>query len=175
MKEMQRVQPKIEALRCKYKDDPMRLQRETMELYKEHKINPLAGCLPMFLQLPIVISFYLVLARSIELKGASFLWIKDLSMPDRLFVLPNANIPFLGNEFNLLPVLMIISSFFQQKMSMAAQEQTPETAQQQKIMMYVFPLVFFFFFYHMPSGLVLYWFTTTTLTVIQQAYVMKSK
>lgn len=174
MREMQRIAPKIEALRCKYRDDAMRLQKETMELYKEHKINPLGGCLPMLLQIPVFISFYLVLARSIELKGANFLWIKDLSEPDKLFVLQNINIPFLGNEVNLLPLLMMVASFFQQKLS-TSQMASGQTAEQQRLMMFLFPLMFFFFFYHMPSGLVLYWFTNTILTVFQQSAIVKSK
>ncbi|MGE5307918.1 MAG: membrane protein insertase YidC [Deltaproteobacteria bacterium] len=174
MKEMQLIQPKVEALRCKYKDDPMRMQRETMEIYKEHKINPLGGCLPMILQIPVFFSFYMVLSRSIELKGANFLWIRDLSEPDKLVVFQQ-NLPFLGNELNLLPLLMIAASFFQQKMSMASSGMTGQQAQQQKIMMYVFPLMFGVFFYHMPSGLVLYWFTNTVLSVVQQTMIMKSK
>jgi YidC/Oxa1 family membrane protein insertase len=178
MREMQRIQPKVEELRCKYRDDAMRLQKETMQLYKEHKINPLGGCLPMLLQVPVFISFYLVLARSIELKGANFLWIKDLSEPDKLMSFPNVNVPFLsspsGNlDLNLLPILMTVASFFQQKAS--AGQMSGQSAEQQKIMMWLFPVIFFFFFYHMPSGLVLYWFTNTVLTVTQQTFIMKNK
>lgn len=172
MKEMQLIQPKVEELRVKYRDDAMRLQKETMELYKLHKINPLGGCLPMLLQLPVFFSFYMVLSRSIELKGAGFLWIKDLADPDKLFVFPQS-IPFVGNELNLLPILMVIASFFQQKLS--SSQMSGQSAEQQKIMMFLFPIMFGVFFYHMPSGLVLYWFTNTIMTVIQQSAIMRSK
>jgi YidC/Oxa1 family membrane protein insertase len=177
MREMQRVQPKVEELRCKYKEDAMRLQKETMELYKEHKINPLGGCLPMLLQIPVFISFYLVLARSIQLKGASFLWIKDMSEPDKFLVFQNINVPFLstaGNlDVNLLPIVMTVASFFQQKVS--AGQMTGQSAEQQRMMMFLFPLMFLFFFYHMPAGLVLYWLSNTTFTVFQQMAIMKKK
>ncbi len=172
MKEMQLIQPKVEELRVKYHDDAMRLQKETMELYKLHKINPLGGCLPMLLQLPVFFSFYMVLSRSIELKGASFLWIKDLSDPDKIFVFQQ-NLPFVGNELNLLPILMVVASFFQQKLSSG--QMSGQSAEQQKIMMFLFPIMFGVFFYHMPSGLVLYWFTNTIMTVIQQSVIMRSK
>jgi YidC/Oxa1 family membrane protein insertase len=173
MREMQRIQPKVEELRSKYKDDAMRLQKATMELYREHKINPLGGCLPMLLQIPVFVSFYLVLARAIELKGASFLWIQDLSEPDRLWVFKDLNIPFLGNEVNLLPVLMTVASFFQQRLS--SNQMSGQSAEQQKLMMFLFPLMFLFFFYHMPAGLVLYWFSNTIFTVFQQAALMRNK
>jgi YidC/Oxa1 family membrane protein insertase len=172
MKEMQALQPKIEELRIKYKDDQMRLQRETMALYKEHKINPLGGCLPLILQMPIFLSFYLVLSRSIELRGAHLLWIKDLSEPDKLFVFTNP-LPFLGTEFNLLPLLMMGAQFFQQKFSGA--QMTGQAAEQQKIMLFVMPVMFAVFFYHMPSGLVLYWFTNTILMASQQAMITRQK
>jgi YidC/Oxa1 family membrane protein insertase len=172
MREMQRVQPKVEELRCKYKDDAMRLQKETMALYKEHKINPLGGCLPMLLQIPVFVSFYLVLARSIELKGASFLWIRDLAEPDKLYVFQQS-IPFLGNELNLLPILMMGASFFQQKMSSG--QMSGQSQEQQRLMMFLFPLMFGIFFYHMPAGLVLYWFSNTIFTLGQQSLIMRSK
>ena len=171
MKEMQLLQPKMEELRCKYKSDQARLQRETMELYKEHKINPLGGCLPLLVQMPIFLAFYLVLSRAIELRGAHFLWIKDLSEPDKLFVFTNP-LPFLGNEFNLLPILMTVAQFYQQKVS--GSQMTGQAAEQQKIMLFVMPLMFAVFFYHMPSGLVLYWLTNTIMMASQQALIMKS-
>jgi YidC/Oxa1 family membrane protein insertase len=172
MREMQRVAPKVEELRCKYREDPMRLQKETMALYKEHKINPLGGCLPMLLQIPVFVSFYLVLSRSIQLKGAGLLWIKDLSEPDKLFVFQQS-LPFLGNELNLLPILMMGASFYQQKLSSG--QMSGQSAEQQKMMMFLFPLMFGIFFYHMPAGLVLYWFSNTIFTLIQQSMIMKSK
>jgi YidC/Oxa1 family membrane protein insertase len=120
MKEMQILQPKIEALRKEHKDNPQKLNKEIMQLYKEHKVNPLGGCLPLLLQMPIFFALYQALIRSVALRGAKFLWIKDLSSPDQLFTLKHA-IPLLGNQINILPVLMAIGMFVQQKISMAKQ------------------------------------------------------
>ncbi len=158
MKEMQILQPKIEALRKELKDNPQKLNKEIMELYKEHKVNPLGGCLPLLLQMPIFFALYQALIRSVALRGAHFLWIKDLSSPDKAFVLKNS-IPFLGNQVNVLPILMAIGMFVQQKISMA--KATGEAAQQQKMMSIIMPIMFGVIFYQMPSGLVLYWFVNS--------------
>ncbi len=172
MKEMQAVQPKVEELRRIYKDNPQKLNKEIMEIYREHKVNPLGGCLPLILQLPIFFALYQVLMRSVALKGANFLWIKDLSEPDRLFLLP-VSLPILGNEINLLPILMTIGMFIQQKSSMVSS--TTTAAEQQKIMLIVFPLMFGFIFYRMPAGLVLYWFINSTLMLVYQLRIRRSK
>jgi YidC/Oxa1 family membrane protein insertase len=156
MKKMQALQPKIEELKIKFKDNPQKLQMATMELYKEEKINPLGGCFPMLLQIPVFFSLYQLLLRLPELRGAGFLWIKDLSSPDRLIALRNA-LPVIGNEINLLPLLMAGVMFLQQKVSMASSNATGSTAEQQKMMAIMMPVVFGFLFYKMPSGLVLYW------------------
>jgi len=174
MKEMQILQPKIEELRKKYKDNPQKLNQETMALYKEHKVNPLGGCLPMLLQMPILFALYQVLMRSVALRGAEFLWIKDLSMPDRMFILPQS-IPVIGNEINILPILMTIGMFLQQKMSTVKQCSDSSTAQQQKIMMIIMPVMFLVFFYHLPAGLVLYWVVNSTLMMTYQFKVMRAK
>ena len=105
MKQMQVLQPRIEELRKSYKDNPQKLNKAIMDLYREHKVNPLGGCLPMILQIPIFFALYQVLLRSVALKGANFLWIKDLSEPDKLFTLPNT-LPIIGNEVNILPILI---------------------------------------------------------------------
>lgn len=172
MKEMQILQPKIEALRVKYKDNPQKMNQEVMALYKEHKVNPLGGCLPMLLQLPILFALYQVLMRSVALRGASFLWIKDLSMPDRLFTLPQS-IPVIGNEINILPILMTVGMFLQQKVSMASTSSS--SAEQQKIMMIVMPIMFLVFFYHLPSGLVLYWVINSLFMLAYQFKIQRSK
>jgi len=157
MKEMQKLQPKIEELRRLYKDNPQRLNKETLELYRNHKINPLGGCLPMLLQIPIFFALFQALMRSIELKGANFLWIKDLSQPDRLIISP---------EINILPILMAITMFWQQK-SMMISSASPQS-EQQRLMSVLFPVMFGVFFYRMPSGLVLYWFINSLLMSIFQ-------
>jgi YidC/Oxa1 family membrane protein insertase len=172
MKEMQALQPKIEALRKELKDNPQRLNKEIMELYKEHKVNPLGGCLPLLLQMPIFFALYQALIRSVSLRGAHFLWIKDLSSPDQFFTLKFA-LPVLGNQINILPILMAIGMFVQQKISTV--KATGEAAQQQKIMSIIMPVMFGVIFYHMPSGLVLYWFVNSALMLFYQLRMNRQK
>ncbi|MEK6727415.1 MAG: membrane protein insertase YidC [Candidatus Omnitrophota bacterium] len=172
MKEMQALQPKIEELRKTYKDNPQRLNKEIMALYKEHKVNPFGGCLPLLLQMPIFFALYQALMRSVALKGAAFLWIKDLSEPDRLFLLPNS-LPILGNEVNILPIVMAIGMFVQQKLSSASA--SGAAADQQKMMLFIMPIMFGVIFYHMPSGLVLYWFINSALMLIFQVRLSRVK
>jgi YidC/Oxa1 family membrane protein insertase len=156
-RDMQRLQPKIEELRRLYKDNPQRLNKEVLELYRKHRINPLGGCLPLILQIPIFFSLYQALIRSIELKGANFLWINDLSQPDRLIITP---------EVNILPILMAITMFLQQKFTMMSP--AGHSGEQQRLMTFLFPILFGFIFYRMPSGLVLYWFVNSLLMFIYQ-------
>lgn len=168
MRKMQALQPKMKSLQEKYKKDPQRLNKEMMELYKENKVNPFGGCLPMILQMPIFYGLYQVLWRSVDFKGASFLWIKDLSLPDRLFTLPTT-IPFIGNEFNVLPILMAVIMFFQQKFTsrnMVISDQTQ--AMQQKMMGTVMPVMMGFIFYHFASGLSLYFTVFYLLSTLTQ-------
>jgi YidC/Oxa1 family membrane protein insertase len=172
MKEMQALQPRIEELRKTYKDNPQRLNKETMELYRQHKVNPLSGCLPLLLQMPIFFALYQALMRSIVLKGANFLWIKDLSEPDRLFILP-VSLPILGNEINILPLVMAIGMFIQQKISLTST--SSNTAEQQRMMMVIMPVMFGLIFYKMPSGLVLYWFINSTLMLLYQLRINRQK
>ncbi|MFH0918320.1 MAG: membrane protein insertase YidC [Candidatus Omnitrophota bacterium] len=172
MKEMQILQPKIEALRKELKDNPQKLNKEIMELYKEHKVNPLGGCLPLLLQMPIFFALYQALIRSVALRGAHFLWIKDLSSPDQAFVFKNS-IPFPVNQVNILPILMAIGMFVQQKISMG--KATGEAAQQQKMMSIIMPIMFGVIFYQMPSGLVLYWFVNSLLMLGYQFRINRQK
>ena len=144
-----------------------------MELYRHHKVNPLGGCLPMLLQIPIFFGLYQALSRSIVLKGSQFLWIKDLAEPDKLFMLPNA-LPVIGREINLLPILMGVGMFFQQKLTSKASSVTPEMQQQQKMMIVIFPFMFMFIFYHFPSGLALYFFINTLLSILSQWKILKA-
>ncbi len=172
MKEMQILQPKVEELRKAYKDNPQRMNKEIMELYKEHKVNPLGGCLPLLLQMPIFFALYNALMRSIVLKGAGFLWIKDLSEPDRLIILPKA-LPIMGSDINILPIIMAIGMFVQQKISSTAA--SGASAEQQKIMLIVMPVMFGLIFYRMPSGLVLYWFVNSMLMLLFQLRMNRAK
>jgi YidC/Oxa1 family membrane protein insertase len=144
------------------------MNREIMELYKKHRVNPLSGCLPMFIQMPIFIALFQVLSRSAELKGAPFLWIKDLAAPDALVRFPKP-VPLVGESLNLLPILMAVGMFVQQRMtSTNSAGMSEEQKAQQKIFKW-FPLVFSFLFYGLPSGLVLYWVVNTALTLSQYA------
>ncbi|MBO8131344.1 MAG: membrane protein insertase YidC [Candidatus Marinimicrobia bacterium] len=162
MKQMQELQPKINALREKYKNDPQRLQAETMKLYKEHKINPAGGCLPILLQMPILWALFIIFRTTIELRQAPFvLWIKDLSNPDTILTLP-FSIPLYGNSVNILPIIMLITTIFQQKLS------TISANKQQRLQTYLFAIVFFFIFNQFPSGLNLYYTLFNIFTIIQQ-------
>ena len=156
MKEMQVLQPKVEALKAKYGNDTQKLNKEIVELYRSHNVNYADGCLPILLQMPVFFTLYGVLMRAIELRGAQFLWIKDLASPDAFIVL-SSNFPFIGNKINLLPLLMMAVSVVQQKMMTKGQPAND----QQKAMAMVMPLVLGVIFYNFPSGLVLYFLTNT--------------
>ncbi len=155
MKKMQKVQPEIAKLREKFKDDPQRLQKETMELFKRAGANPLGGCLPLILQMPVFFAFYQVLYNAVELVDAPFIgWIADLSIKDPLYI---------------LPVLMAVAMYFQQKL-------TPTTVadpMQKKVMTFM-PLIFGFIMKDLPSGLVLYIFVSTLFGMAQQMFVYKT-
>jgi YidC/Oxa1 family membrane protein insertase len=161
MREMQKIQPQMTKLRERFKDDQVALQKEVMDLYRRHRVNPLAGCLPMVLQLPIFVGLYTTLSLSIELRHAPFaLWINDLSAPDRLVVA--------GVGLPVLTLLMGASMFLQQWLTPAQADPA-----QQRMMMFM-PVVFTFFFFKMPAGLVLYWLVNNLLTVGQQYLMMRS-
>ena len=167
MKNMQKLQPKVVKLKEKYKDDPTKMNAEMMSLYKTYKVNPLGGCLPMILQIPVFFALYKVLLQSIELRHAPFmLWINDLSAPDRLYL--GFDIPYLGG-LPVLTLLMGASMFLQQKM-------TPTTADptQARIMMFL-PLIFTVMFVNFASGLVLYWFVNNLLSILQQYLINRQK
>jgi len=178
MKRLQALQPQMAKIREQYKNNPQRLNKEMMELYKEQKVNPFGGCFPMLLQMPVFIALYQALWRSVMFKGASFLWIKDLSQPDRLiYPLPwPETVPVIGNEFNILPLLMVVVMHFQQKatsMNMASAD--PNQAAQQKMMSIIFPLVFGFIFYKFASGLNLYFTVFYILSFLTQLKMSKVK
>ena len=160
MKKMQELQPILVKLKEKYKDDAQRLNQETMNLYKTYKINPLSGCLPMLLQIPVFIALYKGLLVTIELRHAPFfLWINDLSAPEHLWDIAVAGYTI---PIRLLPLLMGISMFVQQKMTPAAGDPN-----QQKIML-LMPVIFTFMFWGFPTGLVIYWLANNVLSIGQQ-------
>jgi YidC/Oxa1 family membrane protein insertase len=174
MQKMQELHPQMEQLKKQYKDSPDKLNKEIMELYRKYKINPLSGCLPILLQMPIFIALYAALLKSIELRNTSFFWIKDLSAPDAVR-LP-FTLPLIGNSINILPLIMVAAMVVQQKISTKTMGSavTAEQKEQQKIMLIVMPIVFGFMFYGMPSGLVLYWVVNTLLTMTEQISMAKN-
>jgi YidC/Oxa1 family membrane protein insertase len=174
MKRMQEIQPKLTKLKEKYKDDQAKQSREMMALYKEHKINPMGGCLPLVVQMPVFIALYQVLRKTIELRQAPFFgWIHDLSRPDVLFELP-VTLPVLGSHFSLLPLLMAIGMWLQTKFTPQAVPQGEGVmAMNAKMMGTVMPFMMFFLFYNSPSGLVLYWLLNTVLTAAQTWHIQR--
>lgn len=167
MREMQNLQPVMAELKKRYADDQQEMNRQLMKIYKDRGVNPLGGCMPMVVQMPIFFALYAVLRSSIELRNAPFmLWIDNLAAPDVLFTMP-FSLPVLGTHFSLLPLLMGAAMLWQSKMGSAAAMSGP-AAQQQAIMKWAMPIVFVFIFYKMPSGLVLYWLVNTVLSVWQQ-------
>ena len=177
--QMQKMQPKIQELQAKYKGKPQKLNEEMAKLYKEAGYNPLSGCLPLLVQLPILFAMYRLFNNYFEFRGAMFIphWIPDLSVGDSILQFP-APLPFLGwTDLRILPIVYVVSQMVFGKIT-----QTPTSDQQQnstmKIMLYGMPLVFFFMFYNAPSGLLLYWTCTNFLMLVQQMIIkamMKQK
>jgi len=162
MKKMSQINPKITAIREKYKDDPVKANQQIMKMYKEEKINPAGGCLPMLLQLPILYALFGVFNSTIELRHASFLWIKDLSAPDVILHLP-FKIPLFGiDQISGLALLMGITMFIQQKMTI--------TDPKQKAMVYIMPVMLTLLFFSFPAGLNLYYFSFNLFSIVQQYY-----
>lgn len=151
MHKMKELQPKIQEIKAKYKDDPQKLNTETMKIYKEYGVNPFGSCLPLLIQMPIFISMWAVLRNSIEMRAAEFVfWIKDLSQKDQFYV---------------LPIVMGISMFLQQKLTI--------TDPKQKMMVYLMPLFFTIFFAGLPSGLILYWTVFNVAGIFEQLSVKR--
>ncbi|MFC1829946.1 membrane protein insertase YidC [Thermodesulfobacteriota bacterium] len=170
MNEMKKIQPLMTEIREKYKDDKKKLNEETMALYKTYKVNPVGGCLPMVVQIPVFFALYRMLYEAIELRHAPFLgWINDLSAPDRLFRF-DFSVPLMQAPYGI-PVLTIImgaTMFIQQKMSPAVGD--PAQARMMKIM----PIAFTFIFINFSSGLVLYWLVNNILSIAQQYYITRT-
>jgi YidC/Oxa1 family membrane protein insertase len=163
MKKMQALQPQVNAINERFKGisvrDPKAADKnaELMDLYKKNGVNPAGGCLPMALQIPFFIAFYKVLSVSIEMRGASWLWVSDLSTVESL-------------PIHVLPLVMIVTQFFQQKMTPTSAAVDPN---QQKMMMFM-PLIFGFMFYNLPSGVVLYYLTSNLVGIAQQMFFNKT-
>ena len=164
MGKMKALAPKVEELKLRYKDKPQEMQQAMMRIYKEEKVNPLGGCLPIFVQMPFFIALYWVLLSSVEMRGAPWIsWITDLAQPDSLFgVIPGLQMPI-----GPLPILMTASSLFQVWLNPA-----PADPMQAK-MMWMMPLIFGIMFFFFPSGLVLYWLTNNILSIAQQWFINK--
>ncbi|MGZ5566655.1 MAG: membrane protein insertase YidC, partial [Limisphaerales bacterium] len=155
-KRMQTLMPQIKVIQDKYKDDPVKKNQKTMEFYKEHRVNPLGGCLPMLLQIPVFIGFYGMLRTAIELRGVHFLWACDLSQPDTVAWIA-------GFPLNIMPLIMGVTMLWQSHLTPPSPGMDPS---QQKIMRYM-PLMFMFILYKMSAGLTLYWTINNLLTIAQ--------
>jgi len=161
MRQMQELQPRMTELKEKYKDDPARMNQEVMKLYKEYNVNPLSGCLPMFVQIPIFFGFYRMLGTAIELRNSKFLWVHDLSQPDTVW-------HFAGFPVNILPICMAITMVVQMSL-------TPKTGDKSQQRMFMFmPLIFVLFCYNFASALALYW-TVQNIFSIGQLYVTRKR
>ena len=156
-KRMAKIQGPMAELKEKYKDNPQKLQQETLKVFKENQVNPVAGCLPMLIQMPIFLGLFYMLRSASELRHESFLWVSDLSMPDTLMYVA-------GYPLNILPLLMGITMFFQMRMMPVSPTADPA---QQKIFKFL-PFIFLVFLYNFSSGLVLYWTVQNLLTILQQ-------
>lgn len=182
MREMQKIQPLMKEVQAKYKNDKERLNKELMALYKEHKVNPMSGCLPLLIQMPILILLFQVLR---EFKGKIYevyqgfpgflpFWLKDLSLPDQLIHLPGDGI-FGIQYIGIMPLLIGASMFYQQKMTTATSPSKDggSSEQTQKMMTVMMPLLIAFMSFSLPSGLTLYWLTSTLLGIGQQYLINK--
>ena len=161
-KKMQTIQPEVKKLQAKLKSSPQKMNQEVMALYKKHGVNPLGGCLPILIQMPLLLALFTVFRNTIEFRGAEFFWwIKDLSKPDVIFTLP-FNIPIYGNGVAILPIIMGITMFLQQRLTSSSMDKS------QKPMMYMMSGFFFLLFNQFPSGLNLYYAMLNILNILQQ-------
>ena len=171
MAKMAALNPKMAEIRAQLKDKPEKMNQAIAELYKREKVNPLSGCLPLLLQLPVFIALYNLLNSHFELRGALFIpgWIPDLSAPESVWTFANP-LPLLGTGLHILPIIMLASQILSSKFTQPTGGPQQGGAQQ-KLLMYALPIVFFFILYEMPSGLVLYWTVQNILSTAQQLYI----
>src|SRR5204863_8947321 len=158
MKRMQALAPEMKKIQEKYKDDPMKMNKKTMEFWREHKVNPMSGCWPMMIQMPIFFGLFYMIRTASELRGTPFLWACDLSKPDTIFMIPG-----LGFPLNPLPLIMGVTMLVQPRM----QPPPPGMDPAQQAMMKYMPLIFLVFLYGQPAGLTLYWTVQNLLTSVQ--------
>ena len=164
MSEMQYIQPLVAEIREKYKNDPQRMNKELMRIYKEHGINPLGGCLPTLLQMPLLFALFIVFRSTIQLRGQPFvLWITDLSSPDKLYF--GVDLPLIGDNIHVLPIFMALTMIWQSRMTI--------TDPKQKAMVYIMPVFMLFIFYSLPSGLNLYYSVFNVLSMVQTHMIRK--
>ena len=166
MKKMRDLQPEIEKIKEKYKDSPQEYQQKTAELYRESGVNPLGGCLPLLIQMPVFVALYWAFSGNAIPADAKFLWF-TLKQPDRLFMIGNF-------AFNLLPILNVGVTYIQQKI-MTNTTSGQESNQQMKTMLYMMPLMMLFIFYRMPSGVTLYYLVSGALSLVQQYFILKGR
>ena len=157
MKKLQELQPKMDHLKKKYAHDTQRMNQEMFALFREHRVSPLSGCLPVLLQMPVFFALWTAISHAVELRGRSFLWVHDLSLPDRV-----AKLPF-GYELNLLPILMACAMFLQTRLS---QSKAPSISAQPQFSGPLMAILFGVMFYQVPAGLVLYWLTNSLSTIL---------
>jgi YidC/Oxa1 family membrane protein insertase len=170
-KKMQEISPELNNIKLKYKNNPTLQQQKIAALFQENKINPLAGCLPLLIQMPVLMSVFMVFRNTIEFRGESFfLWISDLSSADTLLFIA-------GVPLNILPFLMAASMFYTMKLSSAGQPSGGDPAQEatQQMMKYMFPGMMFFLFYSFPSGLNLYYLCFNIMQILQQRIINSEK
>ena len=163
MRKMQEIQPLLKEIQAKYKGNPQRLQQETWQLYREHKVNPLSSCLPMLVQIPVFFALFVVLRGAVELRYAPFLWIKDLSQPEALFA---SWFPFGG--LNILPILMAVTMALQSALTPSAGDRS-----QQRMMMLFMPIMMLIMFYNFASALSLYWTLSQLISIGQMWWIRK--
>ena len=166
MKKMRDLQPEIEKIKEKYTDSPQEYQQKTAELYRESGVNPLGGCLPLLIQMPVFVALYWAFSGNAIPADAKFLWF-TLKQPDRLFMIGNF-------AFNLLPILNVGVTYIQQKI-MTNTTSGQESNQQMKTMLYMMPLMMLFIFYRMPSGVTLYYLVSGALSLVQQYFILKGR
>ena len=166
------LKPLINEINKKYKDNGEKCYKETMKLYREHDFSPFAslkGCLWLLIQIPIFLALFQILSHSHDIKGESFLWIQDLSLPERIYPF-GVNLPLIGGYFNLLPIIMCIVQLIQARMMYI---QGTDNSNSGTIAIYILPITMMILFYSFASGLLLYWTVTNILQVVEQWIIYK--